>query len=64
MADLPGSNVNNADLVRLIADGRIFLGKATSPRPTGIDWTPDEPWPQEVSSCAIDDGARLLLVDP
>ena len=28
------------------------------------DWTPDEPWPQEVSSCAIDDGARLLLVDP
>jgi hypothetical protein len=28
------------------------------------DWTPDEPWPQEVSSHAIDDGARLLLVDP
>ena len=28
------------------------------------DWTPDEPWPQEVSSYAIDDGARLLLVDP
>ena len=28
------------------------------------DWTPDERWPQEVSSYAIDDGTRLLLVDP
>jgi hypothetical protein len=28
------------------------------------DWTPDEPWPQEVSSYAIDDGVRLLLFDP
>lgn len=28
------------------------------------DWTPEERWPQEVSSCAIDDGARLLLFDP
>lgn len=28
------------------------------------DWTPDEPWPQVVSSHAIDDGTRLLLVDP
>jgi hypothetical protein len=28
------------------------------------DWTPDEPWPQEVSSYAIDDGSRLLLFDP
>jgi hypothetical protein len=27
-------------------------------------WTPDERWPQEVSSCALDDGARLLLFDP
>jgi hypothetical protein len=27
-------------------------------------WTPGEPWPQEVSSYAIDDGARLLLFDP
>ncbi len=27
-------------------------------------WTPDEPWPQEVSSYAIDDGVRLLLFDP
>jgi glyoxylase-like metal-dependent hydrolase (beta-lactamase superfamily II) len=28
------------------------------------DWTPEERWPQEVSSYAIDDGARLLLFDP
>jgi len=28
------------------------------------DWTPREPWPQEVSSYAIDDGERLLLFDP
>lgn len=28
------------------------------------DWTPDEPWPREVSSYAIDDSARLLLFDP
>ena len=28
------------------------------------DWTPDEPWSQEVSACAIDDGERLLLFDP
>lgn len=28
------------------------------------NWTPDEPWPQEVSSCAIDDGRRLILFDP
>jgi hypothetical protein len=28
------------------------------------DWTPGERWPREVSSYAIDDGARLLLFDP
>jgi len=28
------------------------------------DWTPDERWPQEVSSSAIDDGERLLFFDP
>jgi hypothetical protein len=27
-------------------------------------WTPGERWPQEVSSHAIDDGTRVLLVDP
>lgn len=28
------------------------------------EWTPEEPWPEVVSSCAIDDGTRLVLVDP
>jgi hypothetical protein len=28
------------------------------------DWTPDERWPRWVSSHAIDDGTRLLLIDP
>jgi glyoxylase-like metal-dependent hydrolase (beta-lactamase superfamily II) len=28
------------------------------------DWDPSEPWHQEVSSYAIDDGDRLLLFDP
>ena len=28
------------------------------------DWEPSEPWDQEVSSYAIDDGDRLLLFDP
>ena len=28
------------------------------------EWTPDEPWPQDVSSYAIDDGERLILIDP
>ena len=32
-----------------------------SPHP---EWEPSEPWPQEVSSYAIDDGERLLLFDP
>src|ERR671936_1906180 len=28
------------------------------------DWRPSEPWDQNVSSYAIDDGERLLLFDP
>jgi glyoxylase-like metal-dependent hydrolase (beta-lactamase superfamily II) len=28
------------------------------------DWEPSEPWQQDVSSYAIDDGERLLLFDP
>jgi glyoxylase-like metal-dependent hydrolase (beta-lactamase superfamily II) len=28
------------------------------------EWTPDAAWLQAVSSCAVDDGARLLLFDP
>jgi len=33
----------------------------TAPHP---DWRPSEPWDQNVSSYAIDDGERLLLFDP
>jgi glyoxylase-like metal-dependent hydrolase (beta-lactamase superfamily II) len=33
----------------------------TAPHP---DWQPDEPWDQNVSSYAADDGTRLLLFDP
>ena len=33
----------------------------TAPHP---DWNPQQRWPEHVSSCAIDDGGRLLLVDP
>ena len=28
------------------------------------EWTEDQPWPQDVSSYALDDGERLLLFDP
>jgi hypothetical protein len=28
------------------------------------EWTPDQWWPQAVSSYALDDGARLILFDP
>jgi hypothetical protein len=28
------------------------------------EWTPRQRWPQEVSSCALDDGEHLLLLDP
>jgi glyoxylase-like metal-dependent hydrolase (beta-lactamase superfamily II) len=28
------------------------------------EWTPEQWWPQQVSSYALDDGARLLLFDP
>ena len=28
------------------------------------DWSPEQRWPQRVSSYAIDDGTRLLLFDP
>jgi len=28
------------------------------------EWAPGQPWPQQVSSYAIDDGVRLLLFDP
>jgi glyoxylase-like metal-dependent hydrolase (beta-lactamase superfamily II) len=28
------------------------------------EWTPGQRWPQDVSSCALDDGTRLILFDP
>lgn len=28
------------------------------------EWTPEQRWPREVSSSAVDDGERLLLFDP
>jgi hypothetical protein len=31
---------------------------------TAPEWRPREPWDQNVSSYAIDDGERLLLFDP
>jgi hypothetical protein len=37
----------------------LWHGQAPHP-----EWSEGERWPQEVSSCAIDDGARLLLFDP
>jgi hypothetical protein len=40
---------------------RAGLWRWQTPHP---DWTPGERWPQEVSSCAIDDGERLVLFDP
>ncbi len=39
----------------------LSLAAWQAPHP---DWTPGEPWGLEVSSYAIDDGARLLLFDP
>jgi len=45
-------------LVRELAAG---LWHWQAPHP---DWQPTEPWDQNVSSYAIDDGERLLLFDP
>ena len=28
------------------------------------EWTPEQRWPQQVSSCAVDDGKHLVLIDP
>jgi hypothetical protein len=40
---------------------RAGLWRWQAPHP---EWTPGERWPQEVSSCALDDGERLVLFDP
>src|SRR5947209_492477 len=47
-------------LLAPMADGtRLRHGEAPHP-----EWRPTEPWSENVSSYAIDDGARLLLFDP
>ena len=40
---------------------RVGLWHWQAPHP---DWAPDERWPREVSSYAVDDGDRLLFFDP
>jgi hypothetical protein len=44
--------------MRALATG---LWQWQAPHP---EWTPDQAWPQAVSSSAIDDGVHLLLFDP
>jgi glyoxylase-like metal-dependent hydrolase (beta-lactamase superfamily II) len=44
-----------------VGELRAGLWHWQAPHP---DWTPGERWPQEVSSCAVDDGECLLLFDP
>jgi len=44
-----------------VGELQVGLWHWQAPHP---DWTPGEPWPQDVSSYAIDDGERLLLFDP
>ena len=46
---------------RAVRELRPGLWHWGAPHP---DWQPSEPWHQEVSSYAIDDGERLLLFDP
>jgi glyoxylase-like metal-dependent hydrolase (beta-lactamase superfamily II) len=46
---------------RGVRELRPGLWHWTAPHP---DWRPTEPWDQNVSSYAIDDGERLLLFDP
>jgi glyoxylase-like metal-dependent hydrolase (beta-lactamase superfamily II) len=48
-------------LHRVVHELRTGLWHWQAPHP---DWRPSEPWSQEVSSYAIDDGERLLLFDP
>jgi hypothetical protein len=47
--------------MRAVRELRAGLWHWQAPHP---EWTPERRWPQEVSSCAIDDGERLLLFDP
>lgn len=51
----------NALACRAVRELQTGLWHWQAPHPS---WTPDQRWPQEVSSYAVDDGARLLLFDP
>lgn len=47
--------------MRTVRELRAGLWHWQAPHP---QWAPEQRWPQRVSSCAIDDGERLLLFDP
>lgn len=47
--------------IQIVRELRAGLWHWQAPHP---EWTPEQRWPQAVSSCAIDDGERLLLFDP
>lgn len=47
--------------MQAVRELRAGLWHWQAPHP---EWTSQQRWPQEVSSCAIDDGQRLLLFDP
>ena len=47
--------------MQAVRELRAGLWHWQAPHP---EWAPGQRWPQEVSSCAIDDGERLLLFDP
>src|SRR5438067_9578385 len=58
----PPSSAVVAGQHRAVRELQAGLWHWQAPHP---DWTPAaDHWQQEVSSCAIDDGARLLLFDP
>ena len=46
---------------RAVRELRPGLWHWQAPHP---EWTPEQWWPQDVSSHALDDGGRLLLLDP
>jgi hypothetical protein len=47
--------------MRAMRELRPGLWQWQAPHP---EWSESEDWPRDVSSCAIDDGTRLLLFDP
>jgi glyoxylase-like metal-dependent hydrolase (beta-lactamase superfamily II) len=54
-------HVHDVDYDRAVRELRPGLWHWQAPHP---QWRSSEPWDRNVSSCAIDDGARLLLFDP